>query len=127
MAALHHRNLTGEGQHIDISQVEAGIVLTGPAVLDKTVNGRSSRREGMPPGNRAWEPKVAPHNTYACAGEDRWIAIDVANDAEWLALVHAMDDPDWAHEERFDTNEGRLANEDELDARIEGGRASSRL
>ncbi|MGH2627843.1 MAG: CaiB/BaiF CoA transferase family protein, partial [Anaerolineales bacterium] len=119
MAALHHRNLTGEGQHIDISQVEAGIILTGPAVLDATVNGRSWRREGHPPGNRAWEPHVAPHNTYACAGEDRWIAIAVMNDAEWLALVRAMDDPDWAHEKRFDTNEGRLANQDELDARIE--------
>ena len=34
MMALHHRNRTGEGQHIDISQVETGIVLTGPAVLD---------------------------------------------------------------------------------------------
>jgi crotonobetainyl-CoA:carnitine CoA-transferase CaiB-like acyl-CoA transferase len=119
MAALHHRNRTGEGQHIDISQVEAGIVLTGPAVLDATVNGRSWRREGNPPGNRAWEPRVAPHNTYACAGEDRWIAIAVMNDAEWLALVRAMDDPDWAHEERFDTVEGRLADQDELDARIE--------
>ncbi len=119
MAALHHRNLTGEGQHIDISQVEADIILGGPAVLDATVNGRSWRQEGHPPGNRAWEPRVAPHNTYACAGEDRWIAIAVMNDAEWLALTRAMDDPDWAHEPRFDTNEGRLEQQDELDARIE--------
>ncbi|MEX1104196.1 MAG: CoA transferase, partial [Dehalococcoidia bacterium] len=119
MAALHHRKLTGEGQHIDISQVEAGIILGGPAVLDATVNGRSWRQEGHPPGNRAWEPRVAPHNTYACAGDDRWIAIAVMNDAEWLALTRAMDDPDWAHEKRFDTNEGRLAQQDELDARIE--------
>lgn len=119
MAALHHRNQTGEGQQIDISQVEAGIVLSGPAVLDRAVNGRSSRREGMPPGNRAWQPAVAPHNTYACAGEDRWLAIAVMNEAEWQALVRAMDDPEWALDPRFATNAGRLANQDELDARIE--------
>jgi len=119
MMALHHRNRTGEGQHIDLSQVEAGIVLTGPAVLDRTVNGRSWRREGMPPGNRAWQPAVAPHNTYPCAGEDRWVAIAVMNDAEWQALVRAMDDPEWAGDPRFATNDGRLAHQDELDARIE--------
>ncbi|MGI8926646.1 MAG: CaiB/BaiF CoA transferase family protein [Tepidiformaceae bacterium] len=119
MMAMHHRNRTGEGQHIDISQVEGGIVLTGAAVLDATVNGRSWRRAGMPPGNRAWEPQVAPHNTYACAGEDRWLAIAVINDAEWQALVRAMDEPPWALEPRFATNEGRLALQDELDSRIE--------
>ncbi|MBI5949224.1 MAG: CoA transferase [Chloroflexi bacterium] len=119
MAALHHRNRTGEGQHIDMSQVEAGIVLTGPAVLDATVNGRPWRRAGMPPGNRAWEPRVAPHNTYACAGDDRWVAIAVMNDAEWQAMVRAMDDPEWALDPRFATNAGRLANQDELDERIE--------
>jgi crotonobetainyl-CoA:carnitine CoA-transferase CaiB-like acyl-CoA transferase len=119
MMALHHRNRTGEGQEIDISQVEAGMVLNGPAVLDYTVNGRSWRREGMPPGNRAWQPAVAPHNTYACAGEDRWLALEARNDAEWQALVRAMDEPGWAAEPRFATNESRLANQDELDARIE--------
>ncbi len=119
MMALHYRNLTGEGQTIDIAQVETGMVLTGPAVLDFTVNGRSWRREGMPPGNRAWEPRVAPHNTYRCAGEDRWVAVAVRNDAEWAALRAAMGEPAWAAEERFATNAGRLANEDALDAGIE--------
>ena len=118
MMALHHRNLTGEGQHIDISQVEAGIVLNGPAVLDYTVNGRSWRREGMPPGNRAWEPAIAPHNTYRCRGEDRWIAVAVTHDGEWEALVRALDEPGWARDPRFATNEGRLAHQDELDSHI---------
>ena len=118
MMALHHRNRTGEGQHIDISQVEAGIVLNGPAILDYTVNGRKWRREGMPPGNRAWEPRVAPHNAYPCAGDDRWVAIACMNDAEWEALVRAMDEPHWAREPKWDSNEGRLANQDELDERI---------
>lgn len=118
MMALYHRAKTGEGQWIDMSQVEAGMVLTGPAVLDYTVNGRSWRRPGMPPGNRAWEPAVAPHNTYRCAGEDRWIAIAVMNDAEWTALVRAMGEPAWAADERFATNAGRLEHQDELDAHI---------
>ncbi len=118
MMALHHRNETGEGQQIDLSQVEAGIVLTGPAVLDYSVNGRSFRREGMPPGNHAWEPAVAPHNTYPCRGEDRWIALAVMNDAEWQALVRAMDEPAWALDNRWATNANRLANQDELDVRI---------
>lgn len=117
MMALHHRNKTGEGQHIDISQVEAGMALTGPAVLDYTVNGRSFRREGMPTGNRAWEPAMAPHNTYLCAGEDRWIAIACRNDAEWDAMVRAMGEPAWAGA-RFETLAGRLEYQDELDAGI---------
>ena len=119
MMALHHRNRTGEGQHIDISQVEAGMVLTGPAVLDCTVNGRSWRREGMPPGNHAWEPAAAPHNAYRCQGDDRWIAIAVMNDAEWEALVRAMGEPDWASDDHFMTLEGRLANQHVLDQNIE--------
>jgi len=118
MMTLHHRNRTGEGQHIDLSQVEAGVVLNGPAVLDATVNGRTWRREGLPPGNRAWEPAVAPHNTYPCAGDDRWIAIVVASDAEWQALVRAMDEPAWAADSRFATTDGRLAAQDALDAHI---------
>ncbi len=119
MMALYHRNKTGEGQHIDISQAEAGMVLTGPAVLDYTVNGRSWRREGMPPGNHAWEPSAAPHNVYRCEGEDRWIAIAVMSDAEWQALVRAMDEPEWAAESRYDTLEGRLGDERLIDEKIE--------
>ena len=118
LMALYHRARTGEGQHIDLSQVEAGTVLNGPAVLDRSVNGRSWRREGLPPGNRAWEPAVAPHNTYPCAGDDRWIAIAVTGEGEWAALARAMDEPAWTREARFATNAARLANEDALDEHI---------
>jgi crotonobetainyl-CoA:carnitine CoA-transferase CaiB-like acyl-CoA transferase len=113
MMALHHRNRTGEGQWIDMSQVEAGIVLTGPAVLDAEVNGFSWRSPGMPPGNRAWQPRVAPHNAYRCEGDDHWIAIAATTEEEWQSLAAAIG-PDAARPE-FATNEARLANEDELD------------
>lgn len=118
LMALHHRNRTGEGQHIDLSQVEAATVLNGPAVLDRTVNGRTWRREGLPPGNRAWEPAVAPHNTYPCLGDDRWIAIAVMNQSEWEALSRAMAEPSWASDKRFASNASRLVHQDMLDEHI---------
>ena len=118
--ALHHRNRTGEGQWIDLSQVESGMALTGTAILDKTVNGRPFRREGNPPGNRSPHPRVAPHNTYRCAGEDQWCAITVFDDDQWAAFVEAIGSPEWTADPRFETNEGRYDNQDELDGLIEG-------
>ena len=75
LTGLYHRNMTGQGQHIDQSQMITSITLNGPSILDFTVNGRPSDRPGYPPGNRAhWPgtpltnnyrgPTVAPHNAY---------------------------------------------------------------
>jgi crotonobetainyl-CoA:carnitine CoA-transferase CaiB-like acyl-CoA transferase len=119
LAALHHRNRTGEGQHVDVSQIEPGIPLAGPAALDRQVNGRSYRRADTPPGNRSPEPPMVPHGAYRTAGEDEWIAIACRDDADWLRLREAMGDPAWACEPRFDTVGGRLADEDALDAQLE--------
>ena len=53
LAALMHRNRTGEGQWIDMSCTDAGALLTGPALLDYTVNRRPLRRPGSPDSNRS--------------------------------------------------------------------------
>ena len=119
MTALHHRRRTGQGQWLDLSQVEAGMALTGPAILDKTVNGRPFRRDGSPPGNRAPGYAAAPHNTYRCKGEDRWCAITIFSEEEWASFVQAIGAPEWTSDDRFATSEGRLSNQDELDALIE--------
>ena len=68
LIALYHRASSGRGQYIDISQIETGMVLAGPAILDRTVNDRPYRRSGNPPGNRSSYPAIAPHNTYPCHG-----------------------------------------------------------
>ena len=52
LLGLHHRHLTGEAQHIDVSQIEPGIPLTGAAVLDRQANGRTYRRPDTPPRRR---------------------------------------------------------------------------
>lgn len=119
LMALLHRNQTGEGQHLDLSQVEAGISMTGAAILDFTVNGRPFRREGMPPGNRAPERQIAPHNSYRCKGEDRWCVISVGKEKEWKAMVNAMGNPPWTEDTRFSNMTSRFENQEDLDANIE--------
>jgi len=118
LTALHHRHRTGEGQHVDVSQIEPGIPLAGPAALDRQANGRRYRRADTPPGNRSPDPPMAPHGAYRCAGEDEWIAIACRDDADWERLRRAMGDPTWARDPRFATVTGRRAAEDELDRRI---------
>jgi crotonobetainyl-CoA:carnitine CoA-transferase CaiB-like acyl-CoA transferase len=128
LMAIHHRNRTGEGQWLDVSQVESGMILTGPAVLDYTANGRPYRRPGNPSGNRSSNPRVAPHNAYRCAGDDeivageprqRWCVISIFTEEDWQKFCKAIGSPEWTSDPKFATNADRVANEDELDRLIE--------
>jgi crotonobetainyl-CoA:carnitine CoA-transferase CaiB-like acyl-CoA transferase len=114
LAALHHREQTGEGQWIDLASTVAGLSLQRTAVLDWSVNGRSSRRSGEPNGNRADFGAMAPHGIYAAGGEDRWVALACRHDADWSRLRALLDDPT-VDEARFASLAGRLAHQDELD------------
>jgi crotonobetainyl-CoA:carnitine CoA-transferase CaiB-like acyl-CoA transferase len=119
LMALHHRRRTGEAQHVDIAQIETGMVLTGVPVLDYQVNGREYRRIG----NRSERPPIAPHNTYRCApdevDDDRWIAIVAETHEQWSALCSVIGAPELTSDTRFASNEDRKRHEDELDAAIE--------
>ena len=131
LTALHHKNATGEGQHVDLAQMIAAATLTGPAFLDRSVNGRSARREGYPPGNRAvWPgvgaapnyraPNVAPHNAYPTlgGGHNDWCAIACFSDQEWQDLVQVMGSPSWAANGKFSSLMGRIEHQEEMDEGI---------
>lgn len=113
MAALHHRERTGEGQHVDLATVPAGIALLPTEVLDWTVNGRRTAAGG----NRADFGEYAPHGIYPCRGEDRWIAIACRDDREMALLAKVLDEPALASD-RFATLIQRLTAVDELDGLI---------
>lgn len=117
LAALRHRSVTGEGQHVDLACVQAGATLNGPALLDFTVNGRPVRRPGSPDANRSPNPAMAPHGIYACAGEDNWLAIACRDDPDWHVLARFINEP-WTAQPLFATLAARLANEDALDANV---------
>jgi len=116
LAALYQRDRTGKGQHIDASQTETGIFLTGVPTLDWSANRRTWRRYG----NRSPYKPAAPHGAYRCRGTDRWIAISCFTDDEWQALTRVAGQPGWASDPRFRTLQTRLANQDELDEVITG-------
>jgi crotonobetainyl-CoA:carnitine CoA-transferase CaiB-like acyl-CoA transferase len=114
LTAVAHRERTGEGQFIDFSQHEAVMQMVGPAVMDYTLNGRIAG----PIGNRHPLAAAAPHGVHRCAGDDRWISIVVASDAEWAALVAEMGSPEWATDAELATLPGRLAAQEMLAEKI---------
>jgi crotonobetainyl-CoA:carnitine CoA-transferase CaiB-like acyl-CoA transferase len=113
LAAIDHRQRTGEGRHIDGAQLEMGLNFLSPELLDQQLNGYQATRMG----NRSRD--AAPHGVYPCAGEDQWCAIAVETDAQWQGLRQALGDPAWAAEPDLETQTGRLARQTDLDARLE--------
>jgi len=112
LAALHHRERTGEGQFIELAQAEATVNLLGTDILEVTANG------DLPPriGNRSRD--LVPHGAFPCAGADRWIAIACEDDVAWQRLASALSVPELATDQRFATLEGRRRHEDDLEAAI---------
>jgi crotonobetainyl-CoA:carnitine CoA-transferase CaiB-like acyl-CoA transferase len=113
LAALRHRDRTGEGRYLDLSQYEVGVSLSGETILDFGVNGRVMKRDGNRDLNRV------PQGVYPCAGRENWVAISVGDDREWAALCAAMDQPALANDPRFATSAARRAHHDALDAILE--------
>ena len=118
LMAIYNRNITGRGSEIDMSAVEVGIKLLGPVLLEVSANGRLTRDEAFPTGNRLEHPPAAPHGVYPALGDDRWIAIAVFEDAQWHALREVMGAPAWADDAEFVTKTRRIAAQDKLDALI---------
>ena len=112
LAALMHRERTGEGQYIDLSQLETSIAVLGEGVLDQVMNGAAPPRIG----NR--DPYMAPHGLFRCQGEDRWVSIVVADEKEWHQLCKGMDRPELATDPRFASHADRKQNEDALEKEL---------
>jgi crotonobetainyl-CoA:carnitine CoA-transferase CaiB-like acyl-CoA transferase len=116
LSALFHRARTGEGQWVDASQSEVGLMISGTTILDWSANGRIWSRYG----NRSPYKPAAPHNVYACAGVDRWLTLACFTDAEWRALTEVAGHPEWVSDARFRDLAARLAHQDALDALVGG-------
>ncbi len=84
VAALIHREKTGEGQHVELSQIEATAQLLAPDLLAYQVTGVESTRAG--------DAKLGSilHGVFPCEGEERWIAIEAVTEAQFEALARVL-------------------------------------
>lgn len=121
LAALLHRQRTGEGQWVDMSCTDAGVTMNGPALLDWTVNKRALRAAGPLHSNRSQFVSMAPHGIYPCDGDDHWIAIACRNDDEWQHLAAEIDAP-WTA--GYPALSARVQRQDALDAELSGWTAT---
>src|SRR6185369_14452625 len=117
--ALWHRERTGKGQYIDLSQWETSMVVLPEAFLEAEMNGSPPERNG----NR--HPWMAPHGIFRAAGDDRWIALAVRGDDEWRRLATLMGAPGLGDDPRYATAAARKANEDALEALVAAWTAQS--
>ena len=97
VAALEHRAVTGRGQHIDLSQLEATAAHMGTSLLGGP---------GVTPSGNT-HPSWSPQGVYRCLGADRWLAVSVRDDSEWAALCEVIGRPELATDERTFTAEAR--------------------
>ena len=109
VVALLHRDLTGEGQFVDVSAVETLSSMIGDCLLEQDL----TAKQAVPQGNR--DPDMSPHNCYPCANGD-WISIAVADEMQWRALCDVLDAGALTDDVRYAGMPGRLEHTDALDA-----------
>jgi len=116
LAALRHRRRTGEGQLIDMSQLESSVAAFAGPVFAWDNAGIAHERAG----NRV--PFAAPHGAFRCAEvparPDRWLVLACLDDEQWRRFAQMCEHPEWADDARFGTLADRKANEDALEALV---------
>ncbi|HEX7819792.1 MAG TPA: CoA transferase [Sphingobium sp.] len=109
MSALRHKRRTGEGQRIDMAQTEPMLALMPIPVMDYKSNGRVAVRSGN--DMEGYQPR----GVYPTRGEDRWIAISIGSNKQWLGLVAALGRDQLARDAWSD-EAGRKAGAGEISA-----------
>lgn len=113
LAGIRHRNRTGQGMYIDLSQREMVTTMIGEHILEYTAGGQTPKLQG----NR--HPTLAPNDCYRCAGDNDWVAISVADNAEWQSLCETIGKPELIDDERYNTPLARSQNEASMRPAIE--------
>lgn len=108
LAALDHRRRTGEGQLIEVAQIEVGAAVTAEPVIEYSMNGIVRPRDG----NRQ---RGCCQGVYPTDTADAWVALSVRDDTDWSQLVEAMGRPGLLEDDRLATAHGREAAHDVFD------------
>jgi benzylsuccinate CoA-transferase BbsF subunit len=111
LAALRKRRRTGQGEYIELAQLESTINAIGPAIV-----AAGAGEHAGPTGND--DPVGTPHGVYPCAGPDNWCAIAVFSNDQWAAACSVLESVGWADHPELGTVEGRRRSGPLLDRLI---------
>ena len=106
LAALHARNMTGEGQLVDMSLLDSNVGILANIASNYLIGGKAPHRHGNA------HPNLTPYGAF-CA-RDHWFVLGVATDRQWGALCQVIGHPQLKDDPRFVANSDRLANRDVL-------------
>ncbi|WP_175812882.1 CaiB/BaiF CoA transferase family protein [Burkholderia contaminans] len=106
LAALAHRDRTGEGQYIDMALLDVQVALLANMNTNFLASGKPPVRWGNA------HPNIVPYQTFQT--RDGWIIVAVGNDGQFRKFVEAGGRPELADDERFATNPSRVRHRDTL-------------
>jgi crotonobetainyl-CoA:carnitine CoA-transferase CaiB-like acyl-CoA transferase len=111
LAALRRRDLTGEGDLVDVSLLDSAFA----ALVNVGANALLTGAEPLRYGNA--HPSIVPYQPFRAA--DGWIVVAAANDGLYARLCTAIGRPDLAADARYATNEARVLNREPLIAELQ--------
>lgn len=114
LIALQHRVCTGEGQRIDLSQVECMLPMVAPWIIEQSATGQLASHMGHR------HPAYVPYGCFPCSGDDSWVFVAVEDDAQWSSLCDVMERPDLARSQDLADLQGRRRREDEVEEALGG-------
>jgi len=108
--ALLARYRTGLGQHVEVALYDTSIALLANVGSSHLATGKDARRFGN------GHPTIVPYTTFHAA--DKLIALAIGNDGQFAKLAEILGHPEWASNEKYQTNTARIGNREEVDAMV---------
>lgn len=112
LAALNHKERTGEGQYLDICLLDTQVAMMANMATNYLATGKAPVRWGNA------HPNIVPYQVFKVA--DGWVIVACGNDAQFRKLTQVAGQPDLAEDPRFATNPARVRHRDQLVPLLEG-------
>ena len=110
LAAVEARHRTGEGQKVEVTLHDTGLLMLANVASNFLVSGEEAERYGN------GHPNIVPYRTYPAA--DGELALAVGNDAQFEKFAEVVGHPEWADDDRFKRNRDRVDNRDAIDGLV---------
>ena len=107
LAAINARHRTGKGQKVELSLYETSLAMLINVAQNYLTAGRNGGRFGN------GHPSIVPYTTYRAA--DAMIAIGIGNERQFARCAEVLGHPEWAKDERFNSNRARVENREAID------------